>query len=135
MITYTESLESITPNKLIGFFVGWPTPPTPETHVRILENSDSIVLAIDSNTGQVVGFINAVSDGIMAAYIPLLEVLPEYQHRGIGSELVRRIIEKYKNLYMVDLVTDPDKEKFYKPFGMQQGFAMVIRNFNRQNCA
>lgn len=134
MIIYTDSLESITAENLTGFFVGWPSPPTPDTHLRILRNSTHIVLAVNSDTGQVVGFINAVSDNIMAGYIPLLEVLPDYQHRGTGSELLRRMLDKFRDLYMVDLLTDADKAQFYSQLGMRSGFAMVIRNFDHQNC-
>ena len=39
-------------------------------------------------SGQVVGFITAISDGVLSAYIPLLEVLPGWRSQGIGGELV-----------------------------------------------
>lgn len=85
MIRYTDSLEGIAPAQLSGgFFEGWPNPPSPETHLKILKNSDYTMLAIDEETGQVVGFITAISDGTLSAYIPLLEVLPAYRRRGIG---------------------------------------------------
>ncbi len=133
MITYTDSLEGITVERLRGFFVGWTHPPTPEVHLRLLENSAHVVLALDDKTQQVVGFINAVSDNVLSAYIPLLEVLPEYQGRGIGSELVRRMLAKLSSLYMVDLICDKDLEAFYARFGMTAGFGMIIRNFDKQS--
>lgn len=39
MIHYTDTLDSINPSHLHGFFVGWPQPPLPETHLRIFQNS------------------------------------------------------------------------------------------------
>jgi ribosomal protein S18 acetylase RimI-like enzyme len=72
-----------------GFFEGWPNPPTPEAHLRILRGSAFVVLAI-SNNGNVVGFITAISDGVSCAYIPHLEVLPPFRGNGIGTELVRQ---------------------------------------------
>ena len=84
MIEYLNETEVITPAQLRGFFVGWPNPPTPETHLRLLRNSNAVVLAVDTATGQVVGFITAITDSVLAAYIPFLEVLPAYQHQGIG---------------------------------------------------
>ena len=60
------------------------------------------------NRTSVVGFVTAVSDGVLSAYIPLLEVLPEYQDRGIGSELMRRILEQLDDLYMVDVLCDAE---------------------------
>ena len=75
MITYTNSLANLTADHLRGgFFVGWPHPPSPETHLRVLRGSAYVVLALDGE--QVVGYITAITDGVLAAYIPHLEVLP-----------------------------------------------------------
>jgi ribosomal protein S18 acetylase RimI-like enzyme len=133
MITYEDSIAGISPNNLRGFFVGWPNPPTPETHLRILNGSDAVVLARDDSTGAVVGFITAISDGVSCAYIPHLEVLPEYQGRGIGSELARRMLEKLGRLYMIDLLCDPDVQPFYARLGMRPASGMLIRNYDRQS--
>jgi len=133
MITYTASLDGITPDKLNGFFVGWPNPPKPETHLRILQGSTYIVLAVDDQTGNVVGFITAISDGVSAAYIPHLEVLPTYQGKGIGSELVKRMFDALRHIYMIDLTCDPDLQPFYERFGMRPYTAMLTRNYDRQS--
>ena len=101
---YLTAVDDITPNQLRGFFVGWPNPPSPQTHLAILRRSDAVVLAVDDETGQVVGFINALSDGVLNAFIPLLEVLPAYQGRGIGSELVQRLMAQLGDIYAVDLL-------------------------------
>ena len=85
-----------------------------------------MVLAIDEE--RVVGFINALSDGVLAAYIPLLEVLPSHQHQGIGTELIRRMLNILDGLYMTDLLCDRSLEAFYSRFGMKPGFAMMVRN-------
>ncbi len=127
MITYSETLVGIMPENLHGFFVGWPNPPSPETHMRLLANSDQIVLAMDGETGHVIGFITAITDGVLAAFIPLLEVLPEYQGQGIGSELVRRLLAKLDHLYAVDVICDPAVQSFYARFGMQPYSGMIRR--------
>src|SRR5262245_27738350 len=105
-ITYTDSLENIAADKLQGFFVGWSNPPSPEAHLRILAGSDHVVLALDCD--RVIGFITAISDGVSAAYIPFLEVLPAYKGQGIGTELVQRMLEKLRHLYGIDLICDTD---------------------------
>lgn len=127
MIRYTCSAEGITPGMLGGFFSGWPRPPAPETHLKILEGSDAVVLAVDDGTGKVVGFITAVTDGILTAYIPLLEVLPDYRRKGIGGELVRRMLDRLRNLYAVDLICDPEVQRFYERFGMNKATGMMLR--------
>jgi ribosomal protein S18 acetylase RimI-like enzyme len=133
MITYLDSINGITSKELGGFFVGWPNPPSPETHLKLLRNSDHILLAFDEETEKVVGFITAISDGILSAYIPFLEVLPEYQGQGIGQELTKRILKKLQGLYMIDLLCDIDIQPFYKKFGMKTATGMIIRNYERQS--
>ena len=133
MISYQTHLEGITIDRLRGFFVGWPSPPLPETHLRLLQQSYRVVVAVDSETEYVVGFINAVSDGVLSAYVPLLEVLPEYQMQGIGGELVRCLLKLLDNLYMIDLTCDRRLQKFYERFGMKPSTGMTARNYTRQS--
>jgi ribosomal protein S18 acetylase RimI-like enzyme len=133
-ITYSESLSGVTADQLRGgFFAGWPNPPTPESHLRILAGSSAVILA-RADDGQVVGFITAVSDGVSCAYIPHLEVLAGYQGRGIGTELVRRMLAKLRQLYMIDLVCDPSVQPFYERLGLRAVVGMVQRNYDRQAC-
>ena len=129
MIDYQDTVEGISREQLIGFFVGWRKPLTAEEHLKVLGNSDFIVLALDSESGNVVGFITALTDGLQAAFIPLLEVLPAYQTQGIGSELVQRMLAKLEGINAIDLTCDPDMQPFYARFGMQPSVGMVIRNY------
>lgn len=128
-IEYRDS-ENITPDMLVGFFVGWENRPSPETHLRLLESSDHVVVATADT--KVVGYITAITDGVLSAYIPLLEVLPEYQGQGIGATLVERMLEQLKDYYMIDLLCDADLQPFYEQFGMQRTQGMCIRNYSRQ---
>jgi ribosomal protein S18 acetylase RimI-like enzyme len=133
MIEYQDNLVGIEPEMLTGFFAGWPTPPTPETHYRVLQGSNRQILAVDPDAGRVVGFITAICDDVLAAYIPLLEVLPEYQSRGIGSELVRRMLNALEGFYMIDLVCDENMRTFYERFELIPVLGMVRRNFSAQS--
>jgi ribosomal protein S18 acetylase RimI-like enzyme len=133
MIEYLYTAEDIEPNQLQGFFVGWPNPPTPETHLRLLRNSDRIVVAIDTTNNIVVGFITAITDKVLAAYIPLLEVLPEYQKQKIGTTLVKKMLEQLKEFYAVDLLCDEDLQPYYEHLGMRRATGMFRRNYDRQS--
>ncbi len=133
MITYCDSLLGITADHLRGgFFNGWPTPPTPETHLKLLEGSSHLVLARDGEAGQVVGYITAISDQVLSAYIPHLEVLPTYRGQGIGSQLVEHMLDQLRHLYMIDLICDPDVQPFYTRFGLRPYSGMIYRNYDRQ---
>lgn len=133
MIVYTDAVDGIDPGKLSGFFVGWPNPPSPQRHLDLLRGSDHVVLAQDEADGAVVGFITAISDGVLTAYIPLLEVLPAYQGQGIGGELVRRMLERLRSLYAVDLLCDEDLQPYYARFGLRAAHGMLLRNYDRQS--
>ena len=132
-ISYQASSDNLKPEQLQGFFVGWPNPPTPETHLRLLQNSTEVVLALDQETNQVVGFVSAITDGILTAYIPLLEVLPSYQRRGIGHELMRRMLIRLNKFYMVDLLCDMPLQPFYETVRMKPAAGMLQRNYEHQS--
>ena len=133
MIAFVDSGEGLTPDRLGGFFVGWPNPPLPETHLRLLAGSDHVVLAVDQRSGRVVGFVTAISDGVLSAYVPHLEVLPAYQGRGIGTELMRRMLARLDGLYGIDLLCDPEVQPFYARLGMRPAQGMLIRSYERQS--
>jgi GNAT superfamily N-acetyltransferase len=127
VISYIDSLDGIESRHLDGFFVGWPHPPSPETHLRLLSGSDYVALAIDPECDQVIGFVTAITDGVLSGFIPLLEVLPAYQGLGIGQALMRRMLDRLGHLPNVDLVCDPDVMPFYERFGMKPVGGMVLR--------
>jgi len=129
-LQYANSLGLIDASRLgPGFFEGWGTPLSPDEHYEVLARADHIALALDGN--RVVGFANAVSDGVLTAYIPLLEVLPAYRGRGIGTELVRRLLQDVGDLYMVDVMCDLDVLPFYEALGFTASTGGIIRNPRR----
>ena len=130
-ITYHETTDGVGPGDLRGFFVGWPSRPSPETHLKILKGSDLCILARSGN-GRVVGFITAITDGVSCAYIPYLEMLPEWQGMGIGTELMRRTLAKLGAIYAVDLICDESLQGFYGKLGFKERVGMTIRNYEAQ---
>ena len=130
---FQNSLDGISANMLHGFFVDWPNPPSCDTHFKLLQNSSKKVLAIDEQNNQVVGFITAISDGVLTVYIPLLEVLPEYKNKGIGKELVTRLLQELEDIYMIDLCCDDHLIPYYEQFGMFKSNGMLVRNYARQS--
>ena len=67
--------------------------------------------------------IKVLSNSGYGALIKDVLVFPEYQRNGIGSEMMRQIIEYLKERMKpcwsvcIDLMTAPGKETFYQKFG------------------
>lgn len=126
-IAYTFDVSGLEPADLDrGFFVGWPTAPSPAKHLEVLRGSYRALVALAD--GRVVGFATALSDGVATAFIPWLEVLPGHQGRGIGRELVHRMEAELAGLYSLDLVCDDDVVPFYERLGWSKANSMVKRD-------
>lgn len=113
---YTHYIESeILPlYKAVGWssYYGYP-----EMLQRACKNSLCIFGAY---TGEkLVGIIRAVGDGCSIVFIQDILVLPGYQRRGIGTGLVRAVLERYAHVYQIALVTDDTEATaaFYKSLG------------------
>lgn len=131
-LSFQTDLAGLTPAQLTGFFEDWPQPPSSETLYRLLEGSQARVLARLPD-GQVIGFVNALSDGVLSAYIPLLEVRREWRGQGVASQLIKRLFAELGDLYMIDTACDDDLVPFYERFGMRRGNAMIRRDYARQS--
>lgn len=129
-IRYTGFLQDIAEIQVSGFFADWRNPLSATKIIEILNQSDYVYLAIDEDTSQVVGLINALSDDIQAAFIPILEVLPDYRNQGIGQTLVMKMLEELQHCPCIDLTCDPEVQPFYEKCGMQRSTGMVLRNFD-----
>jgi GNAT superfamily N-acetyltransferase len=128
VIYYTDDLAAVRENMLDGFFVGWPRRPSAGQHLAVLRGSYRSVVAIDDAEDRVAGFVNMISDGVLTAFIPWLEVLPAYQGQGIGSELMRRILDGTDRFYSVDLVCDAELIPYYERFGMRGLTSAMLRH-------
>ena len=89
--------------------------------INILEeayaNSLCVLGAYDDD--KLLGIIRAVGDGQTIVFVQDIVVLPEYQRKGIGTKLLKAIMEKYKYVYQMELLTDnTEKTKaFYRSVG------------------
>ena len=80
-------------------------------HISVYESED---------LGQkLVGFVNCVSNGVTDAYIQDLMVHPDFQGKGIGTELMNKMIEHLKEdgIYMISVLYDEELKDFYSRFG------------------
>ena len=63
---------------------------------------------------RLIGLGNAISDGHLVVYYPHLLVDPEYQRKGIGSQLMKRLMAKYEGFHQHVLIADGRAIDFYR---------------------
>ncbi len=85
--------------------------------------------------GRLVGIIRAVGDGASILFIQDIIVLPEFQRKGIGTDLLRAIIRRYPDVYQTELMTDnTDKTiAFYKSLGFTPATEFGCLGFMKLN--
>ena len=68
---------------------------------------------------RLVGVVRAVGDGYSVVLVQDLLLLPAYQHRGIGTALLRAAMERFPDVYQLQLLTDntPEHAAFYRSLG------------------
>ena len=80
-----------------------------------------------------IGYIDCVSNGVTDAYIQDLMIHPAYQGRGIGTALMKRMIDdlKEKHIYMISVVFEEKLKPFYEKFGF---FTMLCGQMETYHC-
>ena len=80
-------------------------------------NSLCVIGAYDNE--KLVGIIRAVGDGLTIVFIQDIIIQPEYQRKGIGTKLLKAVMDKYSDVYQMELLTDnTEKTKaFYRSIG------------------
>ena len=75
------------------------------------------IAAFEDN--ELIGYVDCISNGVTDAYIQDLMVKPGYQGKGIGSELMNKMIEylKESHIYMISVIFDENLKSFYERFG------------------
>ncbi|MEA4919756.1 MAG: GNAT family N-acetyltransferase [Clostridiaceae bacterium] len=101
--------------------VGWSNF-SKEQAVSALQHSLYDIIAVDSE--RVVGMGRLVGDGLYCVVVDIV-VAPDYQHRGIGCEIVRKILD-YADGHApsgsrtcVQLISEKGKESFYENMGFK----------------
>lgn len=96
----------------------WSSARKPELLHKALLASHSLITAWDNS--KLVGLGNAISDGYLVVYYPHLLVLPDYQGRGIGTEIIRRLMGHYQGFHQHILVADGKALDFYRRCGFER---------------
>ena len=96
----------------------WSSANKPDQLHRALLHSHSLVTAWDGD--RLVGLANAISDGFLVVYYPHFVVHPEYQRKGIGREMMARLMKRYEGFHQHAVISDKDAVAFYEHCGFER---------------
>jgi len=126
MIAYTNSIVGLEHADLSGFLAHWDFEPPDGTLFEMLTRSTEVILAREVESSVLCGYVTALSDGVACGYISALEVRTEYRGRGIGTALLKQMVERL-NVFGVYLSCAPSMAGFYEALGFKAGTAMSWR--------
>ena len=101
--------------------VGW-TAYTDQPEV-LRKGFESSMLTLAAYEGdQLLGIIRAVGDGHTIVFVQDILVFPEHQRKGIGTALLKAILDRYNYVRQIELATDnmPKTISFYKSMGFRE---------------
>ena len=110
--------------------VGWTNyTDKPEMLRKAYENSLVVLAAYEDD--KIVGVIRTVGDGFSIVIVQDILVFPEYQRKGIGTQLLRKVMEQFSEVYQMELMTDntPKTISFYQSVGFVKADDMGCCSF------
>jgi len=90
---------------------------SPDQLEQAINNSFAVISVYENS--QLIGFGRVVSDGVVYATLHDVMVLPLWQHQGIGSTIIRKLVRHCENtdIRSIHLFAAKGAENFYKNVG------------------
>lgn len=121
----TDSVEILDgllprPEELLGLYtaVGWQAYTADlDDLTRALVNSTYVVTA--RSAGKLLGLARGLSDDVSIFYLQDILVRPDWQHRGIGRQLLSNCLQRFDHVRQKVVLTDdlPAQHRFYESMG------------------
>ena len=99
--------------------VGWTNYTTKPEMLEVAYKNSLHIIGAFNDDEKLIGVLRGVGDGASILFIQDILVYPEYQYQGIGTKLLQQTLEKYKNVYQIQLATDDSTKtvSFYESNG------------------
>jgi aralkylamine N-acetyltransferase len=99
----------------------WQESPESRAVIPLMIRGSFHFMVARSIEGRIVGMARVISDGFSDAYIQDVVVLPEFRGRGVGKELVRRLIQHCvsRKIAWIGLVAEPGTQEIYENLGFR----------------
>ena len=136
-MTIKENINNVDEFNLLYDAVGWGAYDYDITK-QALDNTFYSVSIYDEN--KIIGYGRLIGDTICFMYIHDVMVLPEYQGKKIGTQIMNKLLDKIKEIQKenpdirVYLGASQGKEEFYRKFGFVKrseenlGAGMILKD-------
>lgn len=131
-----ERLPTVLEHQTLWEAVGWGSVNIEMTERSIANSVYGVVAVHDKN---IIGMGRIVGDGAMYFYIQDVAVLPDHQGKGIGEQIIEKLLEYIRGHCsegaFVGLFASHGKDKFYERFGFKDhspgmtGMFMVMEHY------
>jgi GNAT superfamily N-acetyltransferase len=101
------------------------------TQDRLIGEASRVVGLYDGD--RQIGFCRAFTDGLAAAYLADVYVLPEYRGNGLGEELVREMVENGPYAGVKWLLHTSDMHPLYRKLGFEEPNYKVMERRSTRN--
>lgn len=110
--------------------VGW-TAYTDDPAVLRSGFANSLLTLAAYEDAALLGLVRVVGDGHTIVFVQDLLVRPPFQRRGIGSALLRAVLDRYADVRQIELLTDdtPETTAFYRAIGFWELTELGCRGF------
>lgn len=84
------------------------------------KNSLLILAAYEND--ELLGIVRVIGDGFTIVFVQDILVFPEKQRQGVGTVLLKAVLDRYSNVRQIELTTDnsPKTVAFYKSLGFAE---------------
>jgi ribosomal protein S18 acetylase RimI-like enzyme len=104
--------------------VGWTRPASEEALAEVLKAGPAVGAW---NRDKLVGFVRALSDGHLVAYVEDVMVHEGYRHSGVGRKLMVRLLEEIGSVAKVNLFCEAPVVRFYEGSGFRQTSYLLMQ--------
>ena len=119
-LTWTDDSDRIDWNELARLYRLAPLGEKSPEALRTVFGNSRFKFFVFDEVGQLTAAGRALADGADCSYICDVAVLPQHQGRGLGREMVARLVEASRGHRKIILYSVPGKESFYRKLGFHR---------------
>ncbi|MEM1125644.1 MAG: GNAT family N-acetyltransferase [Bacteroidota bacterium] len=115
-----EGLEGLTPARIATLYRRAPLLRPVQNRERVWQMFETSTLVLTAwRTGELVGIVRVLTDGVLYSYLCDLAVEPDVQRLGVGKALLNEVFERCKGTELV--LRDSDiSASYYAHLGFQK---------------